>query len=786
MISEASVNGLNSEEVKRRIELGHSNVDDSAKTKDVSEIVRENLFTLFNVINLILAALLIYAGSYKNLLFMVIVSINFFIGVFQEIRAKRAVDKLSLLTKQKVSVLRDGKLSKVPVKDIVLDDVVCYFSGNQVAADGEIIDGDCEVNESFLTGEPDSVHKKKGDTVLSGSFLVSGKCRVLVKKVGKDNYCSKILKSIKNIKTNESEIMRTTKKIIKFISFAIIPVSILLFYKQFSLHNFSIKNLILSVSAAILGMIPEGLILLISTVLSISVVRLAKYRVLVQDIYCIETLARVDTICFDKTGTLTEGELEVAGIVPFDKKNTQDFIDKIKMFTQGLCDEGRTFEALTSKFNTERKKIHVDNKVHFSSERKFSGVYFSNEGSYVIGAPEFVIKKNFESIQQKLQKYTNDYRVLVFAYSESDFGANKELPDMLQPLGLILIKDKIRYGTKKVIDFFNEQGVNIKIISGDNAFTVANIAKSLNVVGCDNYINLSELKDKQELINVAQRYTIFGRATPEQKQILINSLKKKEHTTAMVGDGVNDVLALKEADCSISFTNGSDAARNVSHLVLLDSNFNSVPKVVAEGRRSINNIQRSATLFLNKTIYSVLLAVLFVFIAAPYPFIPIQMTLISGLTIGIPSFFLALEPNCEKIKGNLFRNILKFSLPGALVTVFDVIVCALMFIFFDQLDQAAYSTMALFLVSYISFLVLYKISLPLSSTRKFLIYLLVFVFLCAVIFFKKFFAISSLKLTQYLLIITIAYFSFILYEKVPRILVSIVKKFKRRFNENAF
>ncbi len=678
------INGLTQEEINKRIEKKLVNYDTTVPTKSIKRILYDNFFTLFNFINLFLGIAIFLVGSYKNMLFLGVAIINTAISTFQEIHSKRIIDKLSILASTKAKVLRDGKFSEIPINDLVLDDVVEFNTGNQVSTDSIVLDGEVQVDESFITGESHTITKKEGDSILSGSFIVSGKCLCKVEHVGEENYTAKISSGAKYIKKVNSEILKSLKKIIKFLTIAIIPIGISLFCSQLNLEGMTFNEAVVKAVAAIIGMIPEGLVLLTSTVLAVSVIRLSKSKVLVQELYCIETLARVDTVCFDKTGTLTEGSMEVKKVVPIDNNpNGLAHLENILAnYASSSEDENATMEAIKNNFKKINTKLTPINKVSFSSATKWSGIYFENEGSYVLGAPEFVLKDNFRNHKDFIDKFSKDYRVLVIAHSKSDFSIdtsnNKTLPDNLELLGLVLILDKIRNEAKDTIKYFYKQNVDIKIISGDNPVTVSQIAKQVEIKNYDKYIDLSSLDETSDYKEIVNKYTIFGRVSPTQKEKLVSALKDSGKTVAMTGDGVNDVLALKKSDCSIAMANGSDAAKSVSQIVLLDSNFASMPKIVNEGRRTINNIQRSASLFLVKTIYSTLLAIMFLILHEEYPFVPIQLSLISIITIGIPSFILALEPNKERISGNFLRNVIYRALPTGLSVVFNIFIISML------------------------------------------------------------------------------------------------------------
>lgn len=768
--------GLNKNEVKNRIKQGLVNIDKSISTKSTKDIIKENTFTLFNFVNLVLAIAVLCVGSYKNLMFMGVVICNVIIGITQEIRAKKTVDKMNLIASNNAKLIRNGKIGKTKIEKIVLDDIILYENGNQVVADSVILEGKCEVNESLLTGEPDLITKKEGDLLLSGSYLVSGKCTARVEHVGKNNYASKLLKGSKYIKKTKSEIMTTLNKIIKIISIAIVPMGALLFYRQFISSGHDVTSAIVNTTAALTGMIPEGLVLLTSSVLAVGVMRLSKHKVLVQDIYCIETLARVDTLCLDKTGTITEGTFEVEKIVPQNGYSDKDISKSMKMLTCALNDNNETFKALKNYFAPNQTATEAEMIIPFSSEKKWSGAYFKSEGTFVFGASEFIFENNLPpKAAEQIKKYSESYRVIALAHSDESF-IEKNLPKGMQLMGLILIKDKIRNSAEKTLNFFKKQGVDIKVISGDNPITVSKIAQRVNLENADMYIDATTLKTEKDISEAATKYTIFGRVTPNQKQSIVKALKENGHTVAMVGDGVNDVLAMKESDCSVAMAGGSDIARNVSHLVLLNSDFASMPKTVAEGRRAINNIQRSASLFLTKTIYSFLLALLFFIIAAPYPFIPIQMTLISTVTIGIPSFILALEPNRERIQGNLFKNIVSKSLPTALTIVSALMICVGMYMGFN-LSLQKYGLLTTATTSLIGIMLIYNISVPLNKLRKILLWGVIILLFVGFIYFQDLLSIEPLTFLNILIISAITIVSMLIHDFILKL--NLTKYFKK-------
>lgn len=664
--------GLTEKQVKERKEQNLINYDTSVPTKSIKRILFENFFTLFNFLNLFLAIIIFLVGSYRNMLFLLLVIINTSISTFQEIHSKRVVDKLSVLAQSKAKVIRNGQKQEISIHDIVLDDILEFHAGNQVVTDSIVQSGEVLVNESYITGEPNSITKRKGDMILSGSFIVSGMCLAKVEHIAEDNYTSKISSGAKYVKKVKSEIMTSLQKIIKFATFAIIPIGTTLFLSQFYLQGIPLQESVTQTVAAIIGMIPEGLVLLTSTVLAVSVIRLSKSKVLVQDLYCIETLARVDTLCLDKTGTLTEGNMEVIKCISFDgtsKEYLQLVLANLGKFSE---DENSTIQAIRTHCSKITEEFVPDNKVAFSSETKWSGIHFKGNGSYIIGAPDFVLKDNWNLYQDCFQEYSNDYRVLVVAYAKDNFK-NKNLPTDIKPIGVVLLLDKIRKDATKTLKYFDKQGVDIKIISGDNPITVSRIAKRVGIKNFNKFIDMSTI-DNSQIDALASEYSVFGRVSPSQKKALVKAMQNHGRTVAMTGDGVNDVLALKEADCSIAMANGSDATKNISQLVLLNSDFASMPKVVAEGRRTINNIQRSASLFLVKTIYSSLLALMVLFMKDAYPFVPIQLSLISLVAIGIPSFMLALEPNKERVQGNFLKNVITKALPTGLLVVISIFI----------------------------------------------------------------------------------------------------------------
>ena len=767
------INGLSNEEVKERIRLGKVNYDTTTPSKSIKQILVENTFTLFNFINLVLGIAIILVGSYKNLLFLGVVICNTLISTVQEIRAKKIVDKLSVISSSKVKVIRDGKKKEIKIDDIVLDDVIMYELGNQIVVDSKVIEGECEVNESFITGEAKTIYKKEGDTVLSGSFVVSGSAKAMVIHVGLDNYTSVISRDAKQMKKEiNSEIMRSLNKIVKYVSIALVPIGILLLLRQFSIVDNTMENAVVTVVAAVVGMIPEGLILLVSTVLAISVLRLSKYNVLVQDLYALETLARVDTLCLDKTGTITEGKMEITDVIPLDNHGINEVDEVLEIISTNLDDKNPTFSAINEKYGNS-SKVKALKKLPFSSDRKYSGITLKNE-SYIMGAPEIVLRENIKNYQKKIDALSSENRVLVLVKTEVLKGS--DLPNDVIPLALILIRDKIRKEAISTIGYFMDNDVNIKIISGDNVSTVTNIARAvgIDVTGSFDARNITQDTD---LNLVVEENTVFGRVRPEQKRQIISSLKSNGHVVAMTGDGVNDVLALKESDCGVAMSDGADAARNVSELVLLDSNFDSMPKIVKEGRRTINNVERSATLFLSKTIYASLLALLFLFINYTYPFIPIQMTLINSLTIGIPAFILALEPNKTRVKGKFFINVISKAIPSGVTTVVNILIL----VFIASLlnfPSGQTSTCAVIITAYTAVLLIYRISKPLNLLRKSLLFLISVIFITVLLtpVGRSVFSLEWLSPNSLLILLPLMYLSTRLFKVLSNLLNVLIKK----------
>lgn len=704
--------GLTSNEAEERVKNGLSNGDIDVKTKSIKRIFFDNIFTFFNLINVVLAVLVLIAGSFRNALFMVIIICNIGIGIFQEIRSKRVIDKLSIISAPKAHVLRDGEEKIMPVSNVVVDDIMLLSAGKQVCADAVVVDGECEANESLITGESDAIPKKIGDELISGSFVVSGSVKARATRVGAQSTSGKITSGAKYIKKRSSEMMNSIDKIIRIIAVCIIPFGIVLMLKAFLVLKEPFENGITTTVAALIAMIPEGLVLLTSVALAISSIRLAKKQTLCQDLYCVESLARVDVLCLDKTGTITEGTQEITEVIPLDNKF--DLTKALGAFAAAFQDSNPTLKAIAEKY-TEKPNNSLIHTIAFSSARKWSAAEFEGIGSIAVGAPSFVLGEKYSRIADKCEKYTkNGFRTLVVAHSDKPLGENS-LPENTNAKAIIVMSDKIRASAPKVLEYFKEQGVALKVISGDDPRTVSTIATRAGLENAGNYIDMGKIAD-EEIPGIVEKYSVFGRVTPDQKLAIIKALKANGHKTAMTGDGVNDVPALKEADCSITVQAGSDAARAVSQIVLMNNDFASMPLVVGEGRRCINNIQRSASLFLVKTIFAFLLAVAFLFLPYTYPFKPIQMTLVGALTIGAPSFLLALEPNHNLVKGSFIGNIMRKAAPGGLSAAIGIgLVIASQAVFNIPADET--STLATFVLGAACFGALWSVCIPFNKIR---------------------------------------------------------------------
>ena len=666
--------GLTNRQVQEHRDGGWSNLSVDPPAQTTKEIIHENVFTYFNLIFLVLAILLCLVGSFRNLTFLPVIIINTLIGIIQEIRSKNVLAKLNMLNAPHASVVREGKESVVDSEELVLDDIVLFKSGNQICADAVVVEGEVRVNEALLTGESDEIIKRCGEHLMSGSFVVAGQCHARLEAVGVDSYISKLTLEAKAMQKGEqSEMIRSLDKLVKCVGVALIPIGIVLFVQGFFFNGETFRNSITSMVAAVIGMIPEGLYLLASVALAVSAMRLAKKKVLLHDMKSIETLARVNVLCVDKTGTITENSMSVKKLVPtqlYDKETTPELEKLVGDFVKAMGSDNSTMEALKEYFKDGTGAVAV-RTIPFTSATKYSGVVFE-EKSYVLGAPEFVLREDYETYRLEIQTYAKrGYRVLVFGTYEGTLEGTK-LTEKVLPLGYILLANPIRKEAPETFAYFAEQGVEVKVISGDNPMTVSEVAKEAGIENAEEYIDATTLTTDEDVERAVAKYTVFGRVTPAQKRQFVQALKKQGKTVAMTGDGVNDVLALKDADCSVAMASGSDAAAQASQVVLLESDFSCMPSVVLEGRRVVNNIQRSATLFLVKNIFSFLLSLFSVVFMITYPLEPSQVSLISMFTIGVPAFFLALQPNKDLIKGHFLPNVILKALPAALTDVLAV------------------------------------------------------------------------------------------------------------------
>lgn len=767
--------GLTSQQVQEHRLHGWTNKAVEPPSKTTKEIVHENVFTYFNLIFVVLAVLLCLVGSFRDLTFLPVIIANTLIGIIQEIRAKQVLDKLTMLNAPRASVVRDGKRTVINAEDLVVDDIVIFKAGDQVCADAEVSAGEVQVNESLLTGEADEITKRKGDKLMSGSFIVSGQCHARLDKVGEDSYISKLTLQAKAMQSKEqSEMIRSLDKLVKCVGVAIIPIGIVLFSQAFFIQHDGFRESVTSMIAAVIGMIPEGLYLLASVALAVSSIRLAQKKVLLHDMKCIETLARVDVLCVDKTGTITENTMKVQKLIKtdeYDEKEKGGLSLLVGDFAAAMTNDNITMAALKEYF-TKASGKKVLSKTGFSSATKYSSVTFE-DGAYVLGAPEFVLKEKYDDYAEEITEYASTgSRVLAFGIYDGEVDG-KPLTHGILPFGFVLLANPIREAAKETFEYFAEQGVEVKVISGDNPVTVSNVAKQAGIKNADRYVDASEFEDEQSMRKALLNNTVFGRVTPSQKRKFVRILKEAGHTVAMTGDGVNDVLALKDADCSIAMASGSDAAAQASQLVLLESDFSCMPEVVLEGRRVVNNIQRSASLFLVKNIFSFLLSVASVVFMFTYPLEPSQVSLISMFTIGVPAFSLALEPNKNMIKGHFLTNVLLKALPAALT---DALAVAALVIFGRTFDVSStdISTAATMLLAIVGFMILYKISAPMNKIRFSIVSGCIAGLLFCSIFLKDLFAITSMTKECIMLFVVFA----IATEPVLRYLTTLVEKVK--------
>ena len=775
--------GLTRQQAEERMVKGWNNAPVDPPSKTVKEIITSNLFTYFNLIFATIAALLIFVGAFRDLTFLPVILCNTMVGIIQEIRSKKVLDNLNVLNAPKATVVRDGNPQVLPADQVVLDDVVIFTAGNQICADAIVLEGEVQVNESLLTGESDEITKKPGDSLMSGSFIVSGSCHARLDKVGADSYISKLTLEAKASRQGEqSEMIRSLNRLVQIVGFLIIPIGAVLFGQQYLLGNSSIKESVQGMVAAVIGMIPEGLYLLASVALVVSVMRLAGKKVLVHDMKCIETLARVNVLCVDKTGTITENTMKVSNVVPlepYDSDAMEPLHALIGDFAHAMSRDNITMAAMQEYFTENTGKI-ASSVTSFSSAFKYSSATFE-ETSYVLGAPEFVLREDYASYQEIIETYGNEgYRVLVFGAYEG-IPDGKELTEKVVPYGLILLANPIRKEAWETFQYFADQGVDIKVISGDNPVTVSRVASQAGIAHSENYIDASTLQTEEEIDRAVLEYTVFGRVTPAQKRQFVRSLKKAGKTVAMTGDGVNDVLALKDADCSVAMASGSDAAAQASQLVLLESNFSCMPSVVLEGRRVVNNIERSASLFLVKNIFSFLLAMFSMAFMMTYPLEPSQISLIGMFTIGIPAFLLAMEPNKKMIQGHFLSNVLLKALPAGLT---DVLIVGFLTVFGKVfgLTNEEISTAATLLLAIVGLMILFNISKPMNKFRWVIWFGMVAGLLFCSIFLKDLFAIGKITTKCGLVLIIFAIATEPLLRYIS-ILIRNISNWKKRRNE---
>ena len=804
--------GLTSEEVRERIDKGLTNHTDISTQKTVGQIVKSNLLTYFNLIFLILTVLLCIVGSFRNLTFLPVIIGNTVIGIFQELRAKKTLDKMSMLNAPHSIVVRDGEQQQIQSEELVKDDIIILSAGNQICADATVLSGSISVNEALLTGESDEIKKKSGDGLMSGSFVVSGQCYAKLDKVGNESYISKLTAQAKAMGDGEqSEMIRYINKLVKWVGIIIIPVGIILFCQAYIMNGETFKKSVVSMVAAVLGMIPEGLYLLTTVALALSTIRLAKKQVLLHDMKSIETLARVDVLCVDKTGTITEPgmqvtELVISGRCGDAEMDKRAFAHLLADYSAVIEDNNATMEAIrayVAKNEIEKGSRTLLKTQPFTSANKYSKVSFV-EGDYMLGAPEFIMKDRYDEISKEIEEYqSKGYRVLLMAeQSGSSAMADTEnaadtdksgqrapgvkgaadmvssRAGMVSPIGYIVLSNPIRENAESTFTYFKEQGVAIKVISGDNPATVSEVAKRAGIDGAEAYVDASTLASEKDIAEAVDKYTVFGRVTPKQKQLIVRALQKQKHTVAMTGDGVNDILAMKDADCSIAMASGSEAAAQAAQTVLLDSDFGRMPYVVFEGRQVVNNIQRSASLFLVKNIFSLLMAIFSAVFAITYPLEPSQISLISMFTIGLPGFLLALEPNRNRIEGNFMANVMLKALPAGLTDVLSVgalVICGQVF----NLPSEDIATAGTMLLAVVGFMIIIKISHPFNKMKYGVLIINIVGLLFCGLFLGRLFAIDSISNICFLLMVVFAFAA----ESMFRYLTLFVEKLSSFFGD---
>lgn len=824
--------GLTNEEVQERIAQGQVNNNENPNTRTYKQIIMENTLTFFNFLNLVLLVLVLLVGSYKNSMFVGIIFINTVIGIIQEVRAKKTIDKLAILTESKTVVLREGKKWKISTEKLVVDDLIFLKAGEQVPADAKILEGNLEVNESLLTGEADNLPKNPGDELFSGSFVTAGQACCQIIHVGSDNYASRITSEAKEFKRHNSELRNSLNAILKVISIIIVPMGAMLFYKQYYFVGDNIRDSVVNMVAAVLGMIPEGLVLLTSVALTLGALKLAQKKTLVQELYCIETLARVDTLCLDKTGTITEGTMcveavesypsvdeEISGVTTENapesgeskndgtessdmtaisaasaaeaiaKEDGSSILSPQEEFEAGsetrsqedpekireiehimgnllsvLKDQNATADALRARFKVSQD-MELDHVIPFSSDRKYSGAAFKDTGTYLMGAVQFLFPEGNPQLAEYCSGFAKEgLRVLVVAHSEN-VNEGTEIPAGLEPIGLLLLTDVIRAEAPDTLAYFESQGVDLKVISGDDPVTVSAIARRAGLKNAEQYVDATTITTQEQMDEAVATYSVFGRVTPQQKQAMVKSLQAQKHTVAMTGDGVNDVLALKEADCSIAMAEGSDAAKNIANVVLLDSNFAAMPEIVNQGRRVVNNIRTAASMFLIKTIFSVLLSLITIFFGDSYPFEPIQMSLISACAVGIPTFLLAQENNYEKIDHTFLRHVFMNAFPAA-VTITGCVFSVMLVCQNVYHSNAMLNTACVLVTGWNYMAALKTVYAPLNTYRKVIIYSMQVIFFGAAVILQNLLTLGSLEFGMIILVFLLMTFSPILIDVI--------------------
>ena len=797
--------GLTNEEVQERIAQGQVNNNENPNTRTYKQIIMENTLTFFNFLNLVLLVLVLLVGSYKNSMFVGIIFINTVIGIIQEIRAKKTIDKLAILTESKTVVLREGKKWKISTEKLVVDDLIFLKAVEQVPADAKILEGNLEVNESLLTGEADNLPKNPGDELFSGSFVTAGQACCQIIHVGSDNYASRITSEAKEFKRHNSELRNSLNAILKVISIIIVPLGAMLFYKQYYFVGDNIRDSVVNMVAAVLGMIPEGLVLLTSVALTLGALKLAQKKTLVQELYCIETLARVDTLCLDKTGTITEGTMCVEAVESYppvydetsavsaseaiakedessilsQEENSEDGTEEhsqedpakiqeiehiIGNLLSVLKDQNATADALRVRFKVSQD-MELDHVIPFSSDRKYSGAAFKDTGTYLMGAVQFLFPEGNPQLAEYCSGFAKEgLRVLVVAHSEN-VNEGTEIPAGLEPIGLLLLTDVIRAEAPDTLAYFESQGVDLKVISGDDPVTVSAIARRAGLKNAEQYVDATTITTQEQMDEAVATYSVFGRVTPQQKQAMVKSLQAQKHTVAMTGDGVNDVLALKEADCSIAMAEGSDAAKNIANVVLLDSNFAAMPEIVNQGRRVVNNIRTAASMFLIKTIFSVLLSLITIFFGDSYPFEPIQMSLISACAVGIPTFLLAQENNYEKIDHTFLRHVFMNAFPAA-VTITGCVFSVMLVCQNVYHSNAMLNTACVLVTGWNYMAALKTVYAPLNTYRKVIIYSMQVIFFGAAVILQNLLTLGSLEFGMIILVFLLMTFSPILIDVI--------------------